>query len=144
MKYLIMKCEPLDDPYECDADRSPITMTNNWKEWYEKTRPDYSFEVYEYKNNSFSRLKEYDAPMEEGMVLIWYDETAEEDDDFNVVRYYPHYDRDMPMPKDLYDRMMKGEEAENYLKNEGYASWGEGNKTYIYTEYYDNTICSPY
>lgn len=144
MKYLIMKCEPLDDAYECDADRSPITMTNDWKEWYEKTHPKYPFEVYEYKNNSFSRLKEYDAPMKEGMVLFWYDETAKDDDDFNVVKYFPHYDRDMPMPKDLYNRMMKGEETENCLKNEGYTSWVEGDKTYVYIEYYDNTICSPY
>lgn len=144
MKYLVMKCEPLEDAFECDAYRSPITMTNDWKKWYEKNHPKYSFEVYEYKNNSFSRIKEYDAPMEEGMVLFWYDEATEDEDGFNVIRYLPHYDRDMPMPKDLYNRMMKGKEIENCLKNEGYASWVEGDTTYVYTEYYDNTICSPY
>ena len=29
MKYLIIKCIPLSDQYECDADREPICVTND-------------------------------------------------------------------------------------------------------------------
>lgn len=32
-KYLIIECEELDDPYECDADRKPLGMTDDISIW---------------------------------------------------------------------------------------------------------------
>ena len=55
-KYLIMECNELSDQYECDADRSPICLIDNWA-YYNK----YGYEVYEVlKNNTFKLIKNYE------------------------------------------------------------------------------------
>lgn len=59
MKYLIVKCEELNDQYECDAYRTPITMTANWKNWCKVKKPKFLFEVYEFVNDNFKLIKEY-------------------------------------------------------------------------------------
>ena len=48
MKYLIVKCEPLNDGWECDANRTPITMVDDWRQWEKDSKPqyDYSFLLY--------------------------------------------------------------------------------------------------
>lgn len=143
MKYLIMKCEELNDQYECDADRTPITMTDNWKTWYKDNNPNYCFEVYEYKNNHFTCVKDYSTSMENGMVFVWFDEDTPVCE-FNVITRFPNYNRDMPMPKDLYARAKMGEDFDDSLSNCGYVSWNEGDRYYAYTEYYDNRISCPY
>lgn len=57
MKYLIVKCEELDDGWECDARRTPMYITDNWK----KKRPKYPFEVYEIlSSGSLKLIKHYD------------------------------------------------------------------------------------
>ena len=58
MKYLIIKCEELGDQWECDCDRKPLTMCDNWEKWYQENQKNinYSFEVYEYIKN---------------MILLW-------------------------------------------------------------------------
>ena len=59
MKYLIVKCEPLYDQYECDCDRTPLYMTDDWQQ-----EKDYRFEVYELKpNNTFECIKDWDEPI---------------------------------------------------------------------------------
>lgn len=143
MKYLIIKCEELSDQYECDANRTPITMTNDWKEWYKKEKPDYYFEVYEYKNNQFVCVKNYETCMEHGMVFVWYDDSTPEGT-YNVIKRFPDFSRDTPMPMDLYERAFRGEEFDDSLLNCGYVSWIEEDKYYAYTEYDDNRISSPY
>ena len=143
MKYLIIKCEELGDQWECDANRTPITMTNDWKAWYKKVKPDYYFEVYEYKNNQFVCVKNYEASMEHGMAFVWYDNSMPACT-FNVIERFPNYDRHTVMPMDLYERALEGEDFDDSLKNFGYVSWAEGDRYYAYTEYYDHRICSPY
>ena len=32
-KYLIVRCIDLNDQYECDADRRPIMLVDDWQEW---------------------------------------------------------------------------------------------------------------
>lgn len=55
-KYLIVKCDELSDQYECDADRIPVCLTDNWKYYNE-----YGYEVYEVlKNNTFKLIKSYE------------------------------------------------------------------------------------
>ena len=118
-------------------------MTDNWKTWYKNNNPNYRFEVYEYKNNHFTCVKDYDTSMENGMVFVWFDEDTPEDK-FNVITRFPNYNRYIPMPKDLYARAKMGEDFDDSLSNRGYVSWNEGDRYYAYTEYYDNRICCPY
>lgn len=54
-KYLIVKCVPCDDQYECDAYREPYLMTNNWK----KDLPEKGyFDVWEVHDNGALELVE--------------------------------------------------------------------------------------
>ena len=41
MKYLIVKCEELHDQYECDCDRVPVCITDDYSQYGEE------YEVYE-------------------------------------------------------------------------------------------------
>ena len=61
MKYLIMKCEELNDQWETDADRIPVTMVDDWKKWEKEFKPKWFYEVYELINNSFTLIKEWEA-----------------------------------------------------------------------------------
>lgn len=143
MKYLIMKCEELGDQYECDANRIPITMTDDWETWYKKTEPDYCFEVYEFKNNEFILVKDYETSMEQGMAFVMFDDDDDEDK-FTIIERFPNFNRDNPMPKTLRKRALKGEDFDDSLRNCGYVSWFEKGTLYAYTEYYDNRINTPY
>ena len=57
-KYLIVKYEPLNDQYECDANRIPLCITEDWK----NKAFDCEFEVYEINEdgNICKRVKEWD------------------------------------------------------------------------------------
>lgn len=69
-KYLIVKCEELFDQYECDANREPIFLVDDWEKWYWENRPDYKFEVYKFEDDKECTFeKSYDTPMERGMAL---------------------------------------------------------------------------
>ena len=61
IKYLIVKCEELDDQFECDADRTPMMVTDNVKQWFQQTKPKYYFEIYEIQTNrTLKKVKDYD------------------------------------------------------------------------------------
>ena len=58
-----MRCELLGDQWECDADREPLTMVDNYEEWLlENIDMDlsYQFEVYELIEGRFKRILHYD------------------------------------------------------------------------------------
>lgn len=60
MKYLIVKCEPLDDQWECDCNRDPICIVDNWSK-YVSNRDDEFFDVWEIKDDGKLKLvKEWD------------------------------------------------------------------------------------
>jgi len=42
MKYLVIKCVALNDQYECDADRQPICVCDNYRKYNKK-----GYEIYE-------------------------------------------------------------------------------------------------
>ena len=53
--YLVVKCDELCDQYECDADRTPICVTKNYKSY---NRPGY--EIYAILSDGKLKLiKEY-------------------------------------------------------------------------------------
>lgn len=142
MKYLIIKCDELSDQFECDANRTPITMTDDWMEWYKKTNPDYCFEVYEFKNNKFVLAKDYQTFMEQGMAFVRYDN--EDEDKFTIIERFPNSNRNDPIPKALRKRALKGKDIDYSLCSCGYVTWFEKNTLYAYTEYYDNHVSQPY
>ena len=103
--YLIVKCEELNDQYECDADHTPITLTEDWGAWFNEIMPEYTFEVYEVRDNGFMRIKEYDTHMEEGMSLhYWTKEQAESDERSRptVVQKWIDATRQDPIPENVY------------------------------------------
>ena len=60
-QYLIIRCDELGDQWECDAERSPMTLTSDWERWFFDNRPTYQFEVYEFNGKDFNLVKGYDA-----------------------------------------------------------------------------------
>jgi hypothetical protein len=137
MTYLIMRCDELGDQFECDANRKPITLTDDWKKWYETNNPNYCFEVYEFSKDHFTRIKDYDDPMEEGMCLAYY---PNDDETPMALKKYPNLDRYSEVPKDILKRALKSKEYKNYLERSGYISWREKRTLYCWTEYADNII----
>ena len=56
MEYLIVKCTPLDDPYECDADREPILVCDKIPFKYKE----FGYEHYKIQTDgSLKLIKEY-------------------------------------------------------------------------------------
>lgn len=57
-KYLIVECKELNDPYECDADRTPLGMTADISIWQQV----YGYEIYVLKTDGrFKLIKDYEA-----------------------------------------------------------------------------------
>lgn len=52
MKYLIVKCEPLSDGWECDANRTPLYVTDNLDEYKGK----WGYEIYEIRSDGRTTL----------------------------------------------------------------------------------------
>lgn len=53
-EYLVVKCEPLNDQYECDADRTPICVTNDYSKYNNE-----EYEIYAiYKDNRIKLIRE--------------------------------------------------------------------------------------
>lgn len=52
MKYLIVKCEPLNDAWECDANRTPICITDNLSKYQGK----WGYEIYKILPNGYLNL----------------------------------------------------------------------------------------
>ena len=141
--YLIVKCEPLGDQWECDANRTPITITDDWHTWYNKNNPQYMFEVYEFINQQFQIVKEYDSPMESGMVLISFDMDMPENE-FNIIEKFPNRTRHDKVPKSVKKYAQNAVEIDNSLSNCGYILYDHEIIYYAYTEYDDNHISPPY
>ena len=54
--YLIIKCYELDDPYECDAYRVPVCLSDSYDEYNR-----YGFEVYRVlSDGTFELVKKYE------------------------------------------------------------------------------------
>lgn len=68
MKYLIIKCEELGDQWECDADRIPICVIDNYSEYNKR-----GYEIYEINNDgSLKKIRDYDQVTSEYFVFCRY------------------------------------------------------------------------
>lgn len=158
-KYLIVKCEPLSDQYECDCDRKPMFLVDDWADWFEKNHPTYPFEVYKCVDEEEATLeKAYDEALENGMALYFWNT----DDDHGevaptVIAHYKDYDRYSKVPDEVWkvfrqgaywadDDEMTEEEFERDLDCSGFASWEdkEHKKFWVYGDYADGRYCWGY
>ena len=151
-KYLIMKCEELGDQYECDANREPICLVDDWEDWYKKNFPTYRFEVYKFVDDEEAELvKRYEDYIDEGMALyFWNIEDNYEEVEPTVVGQYPNFDRNSPVPKKVWKIFRQGaywadeevyteKEFKNDLASGGYAAWCDEarKKWWVYGPYAD-------
>ena len=143
MKFLIVQCEELGDQWECDVNRTPRYITDDWKTNYPI---DYPFEVYEILDNGQigNRIKDYEDGMSLGMVFgYWkyYDNTEE----FHAIKYFPNAQRSDECPKDIYKKLKSLDCFDNSLTNCGYISGEKSeNEIYIYGEYIDSKMPTPF
>ena len=158
-KYLIVKCEELGDQFECDANREPMFLVDDWKDWFNKNHPTYQFEVYKFVDDNKATLeKTYDEAMDEGMALyFWNMDDDHEEVAPTVVARYKNYDRKKKVPNKVWKIFRQGaywadgdEFTEQNFKDDlrscGYVSWDdkEHKKYWVYGYYADGRYCLGY
>ena len=136
-KYLVVKCEPLSDQYECDADRTPLFITDDWK----NNAPGCKFEVYEISENGNvgECIKNYDTPTsdEKGMVLGYW--KAPDMEEFVIVKKWPGRTVYEGIPNGIKEDM---EEFDDYDYND-WLNWhylnsfDDDDNCWMYGEYKD-------
>lgn len=151
-KYLIVKCEPLSDQYECDADREPMFLVDDWKDWFEKNHPTYRFEVYKFVDEEEATLeKAYEEAMDKGMALyFWNMDDDHEEVAPTVIAHYKDYNRYNKVPDEVWRVFRQGaywpdgdekteEEFKHDLDCSGCISWDdkEHKKFWVYGDYAD-------
>ena len=76
MKYLIIKCTALNDQWECDADRTPVCITDDFNKYNQ-----YGYEIYKIcDDGTFKLMKEYEESDEEGYAIYKWNNADETDD----------------------------------------------------------------
>lgn len=136
-KYLIVKCEPLDDQYECDANRIPLCITEDWK----SIVPECEFEVYEINEdgNISKRIKEWDDPAytEKRMVLGYWSEGIGE---FIIEKKFVNRKPADGIPSEVKAYLQSfGDYYDDDWKNNHYiCAYDCYNNEYIYGEYRGN------
>lgn len=154
MKYLIMRCYETYDVDYCE----PVTMVDDWKQWYENTQPDYLTEVYSYDGEQFIQVKSHYQSYKNGMAFYYWD--IGEDpaiDKPHVIKKWPDRSSDEEVPEEIknwaeqkrYDCMGDHFDLELALHDfprDDNISWFTGtfvdgkfkpNRYYVYGEYED-------
>ena len=69
-KYLIIGCEELSDQWECDANKTPICITDDYEKYDE-----WGYEIYEIlEDNTFNLIKSYEDASDTGIAFYkWFD-----------------------------------------------------------------------
>ena len=74
MKYLVVKCDELGDQFECDADRTPICVVDNYTD-YDKM----GYEIYEINDDgSLTKIREYETATDEYFSYCEYDDSPDD------------------------------------------------------------------
>lgn len=149
MLYLIMRCDELNDQYECDADRKPIAIVEDWAEWTAQNPDiDYQFEIWEYDENTFECIKSYDQPLEWGMALYYWEDGEDcENDKPHIIARFPNRTKDDSIPLLVEQTIAKGaytdyeqiEKGINHLLEDHGAInwWNKNHRYYVYGRYED-------
>ena len=84
MKYLIIECNELGDQWECDADRTPICITENPSEY------GVGYEVWEIlSDGTLKKIRDYNKALEEGMALYYWEDGQEGEEAPTIIEKYP-------------------------------------------------------
>jgi len=158
-KYLIMRCEELMDQYECDANREPMFLVDDWTKWYQENHPNYQFEVYKFEDDKECTLeKTYEESMDYGMALyFWNMDDSHEEVAPTVIAHYKGYNRDKKVPNKVWNVFRQGaywadgdefteKDFKNDLRSCGYVAWDdkEHKKFWVYGYYADGRYCLGY
>ena len=142
MIYLIIECAPLHDPYECDADRNPIAITNNYIEWLSNNDEPTYYEIYGWDGEKMIRIKEWSVPNEEGMAFYYWEKNENPEKGHpHIIQKYPNRTRKNDIPKNIKKEMEKYcDENDNiWLRSCGFISWeNDKGQWCVYGEYEDS------
>ena len=137
MSYLIVKVYPLGDQYECDADREPYKVVEDWR----KERVKELYEVYEINGDgSLTLVKEYESALESGMALYFFNEEDDwEEVEPTVIYKFPDMTRHDKVPKNVKQYVKNFEQVggSSNLVTRGSFSYDNDGKHYVYGEYSD-------
>ena len=90
MKYLVVECRELGDQWECDADRTPILVTDEYSGY---TR--YGYEIYQIEpDGKLKLIREYESVTDEGFCYCFYSRDAEEKRPIKVEKFKKKFTRD--------------------------------------------------
>lgn len=90
MKYLVVECRELGDQWECDADRTPILVTDDYSGYNR-----YGYEIYQIEpDGKLNLIREYDSVTDEGWCYCFYSEDAEEGHPTKVIKFKKKFTRD--------------------------------------------------
>lgn len=135
--YLIMKCEELNDGWECDANRTPLAVVNDWKYWI-KCNPTNYYEVYQIVGESPELIKRYDECLEEGMALYsWSEDSDPESIEPTIIKKYVGKTRNGMIPTMVEKHMKGAKNIENWLESCGHITWNKGGNYFVYGEFRD-------
>lgn len=89
MEYLIIECNELGDQWECDADRTPICITED------PSKYGVGYEVWKILDDgTLEKIKDYKKALEKGLALYYWEEGREEEEAPTIIEKYPNKDRD--------------------------------------------------
>ena len=130
--YLIMKCEELGDQFECDADRTPMFITDS----IENLHLNYDYEIYECTNTQCKKIKNYDDYDDEGTALYYWKSDEDESVAPTIIYKYPNKTRKNKIPSEVKAYIKKGYDIDNSLSNCGTIAFFIDDCYYVYGEYY--------
>jgi len=150
--YLIMKYEALNDQYECEADRTPIAITGDWRDWI-NNNPNFtdSFEVYKWENNTMTLVRNAwgdGIESDEYGMAFYYWINDQPNEPPTVIERWPGLTRHDPMPHTIetdiryhlkyHSKDETWEEVLDDIHSGGFYDFFEGDRFYAYGEYEGN------
>lgn len=142
-KYLIVKCDALGDQFECDANRTPLCLTDNCSTY------GYGYEVYELQaDGTFELIKEYETPLEEGIAVYYWTEEQSEEELPTIVAKFPNVSRyDKEKLRTILNIADKKERKEALADIGSVGAYGKELKNgnwFVVGEYMDNIFACGY
>lgn len=159
--YLIIECEELNDQYECDANRTPIAITDDWQMWYKEHRANIGlFEVYEWNGETMTLIKGYSESITAGMALYYWTIDENPDTEYpHIICEWPNLTRSDDIPeraRELIDKYLISDDnydndtfkdIKTLINTTGSYGWRKENNIalwIVYGEYKDNCFSVGY
>lgn len=141
MTYLIMECFPLNDDYECDADREPIAITDDYQKWIKDNSFKGQYEVYTWDGKDMTLVRRWHEHNEEGMAFYYWELGEDvESASPHIIEKYPNLTRKDTIPNKEIEQAINDycEDGDiDWIPSCGYAAWENDGRWYVYGEYED-------